>query len=346
MSATSKIVAPADASSLVNVNMSNVTKLTSTNFLMWKRQVHALCNGYDLAGYLDGSTTAPDATLTTEANTSAEIWSTLTNTYAQPSRGHILQIREQLKQWKKGAKSIEDYFNGFTTRFDQLALLASPIPHEYQIDYILCGLPDEYKQVTDQIAESDTPPSLTVLHEKLINQELKIQTLLTASSSIPASANLASHRGHNTRGPQQSRGNNTMSQPRNQFHSRPISRGRGYQGRCQICGVQVHSARWCSQLQSSGRGYSHSSGGYQAASPPMWQPQANFAATPSYNPTPWILDSGATHHLTSDLSNLSLHQPYNGGEEVKIVDGSGIPITKMGSGEGSQHGGPITPRQD
>ncbi|XP_010518597.1 PREDICTED: uncharacterized protein LOC104793871 [Camelina sativa] len=305
MSATSEIVAPADASSLVNVNMSNVMKLTSTNFLMWKRQVHALCNGYDLAGYLDGSTTAPDATLTTEgtttanpaykhwqrqdqlllssilgaislsvqpllskANTSAEIWSTLTNTYATPSRGHILQIREQLKQWKKGAKSIEDYFNGFTTRFDQLALLASPIPHEDQIDYILGGLPDEYKQVTDQIAGRDTPPSLTVLHEELINQELKIQMFLTASSSIPASANLASHRGHNTRGLQQSRGNNTMSQPRNQFHSRSISRGRGYQGRCQICGVQGHNARWCSQLQSSGRGYSHSSGGYQAASPP------------------------------------------------------------------------------
>ncbi|XP_010495738.1 PREDICTED: uncharacterized protein LOC104772879 [Camelina sativa] len=286
MSATSEIVAPADATSLVNVNMSNVTKLTSTNFLMWKRQVHALCNGYDLAGYLDGSTAAPEATLTTDgvssanpaykhwqrqdqlllssllgaislsvqpllskANTCAEIWTTLTTTYAQPSRGNILQLREQLKQWKKGTKSIEEYYLGFTTRFDKLALLDSPIPHEDQLDYILNGLPEDYKQVVDQIVGRDTPPSLLVLHEKFINQELKIQTLLTASSSsLPASANFVSHKGNNNRNQSQSRSNHNSQQQR-QFTPRSVSRGshgRGYQGRCQICGVHGHSARWCS----------------------------------------------------------------------------------------------------
>ena len=43
------------------------------------------------------------------------------------------------------------------------------------------------------------------------------------------------------------------------------------------------------------------------------------------------MDSGATHHLTSDLNNLALHQPYNGGEEVTIADGSGLPISHSGS---------------
>ena len=46
---------------------------------------------------------------------------------------------------------------------------------------------------------------------------------------------------------------------------------------------------------------------------------------------PWVLDSGATHHITSDLNNLSLHQPYTGGEEVLIGDGSGLQITHTGS---------------
>lgn len=58
MSTTDELVATG-ASSLLNVNMSNVTKLTATNFLMWYRQVHALLNGYDLARYLDGSVPAP-----------------------------------------------------------------------------------------------------------------------------------------------------------------------------------------------------------------------------------------------------------------------------------------------
>lgn len=40
---------------VLHVNMTNVSCLTSTNYLMWSRQVHALLDGYELAGYLDGS---------------------------------------------------------------------------------------------------------------------------------------------------------------------------------------------------------------------------------------------------------------------------------------------------
>lgn len=47
--------------------------------------------------------------------------------------------------------------------------------------------------------------------------------------------------------------------------------------------------------------------------------------------SPWLLDSGATHHISSDLANLSLHQQYNGGEEVIVGNGSGLPISHKGS---------------
>ncbi|CAA7017267.1 unnamed protein product [Microthlaspi erraticum] len=53
-----------------NINMSNITKLNSTNYLMWSLQVHALLDGYDLAGYLDGSNAPPPATLTANEVTS------------------------------------------------------------------------------------------------------------------------------------------------------------------------------------------------------------------------------------------------------------------------------------
>lgn len=45
--------------------MSNVTKLTASNFLMWSRQIQALLNGYSLAGYLNGTITVPSQTITT-----------------------------------------------------------------------------------------------------------------------------------------------------------------------------------------------------------------------------------------------------------------------------------------
>ena len=50
-----------------------------------------------------------------------------------------------------------------------------------------------------------------------------------------------------------------------------------------------------------------------------------------YNANNWIFDSGTTHHITSDLNNLALHQPYNGGEDIIIADGSSLPVTHSGS---------------
>lgn len=47
--------------------MTNVTKLASSNFLMWNCQVHTLLDGYDLARYIDGSTIVPPSTITIDA---------------------------------------------------------------------------------------------------------------------------------------------------------------------------------------------------------------------------------------------------------------------------------------
>ena len=129
---------------LLNVNMVNVNKLTSTNYMTWRPQLHALLDGYDLAGYVDGSTPAPPQTTTvddhpadnpeytkwrrqdrliyssligtlsppiqslvTNTKTSHELWKSLSATYATPSRGHIQKLRLQLKQYTKGDKNID-----------------------------------------------------------------------------------------------------------------------------------------------------------------------------------------------------------------------------------------------
>ncbi|XP_010469139.1 PREDICTED: uncharacterized protein LOC104749244 [Camelina sativa] len=324
----------ANAHTFININMSNVPKLTPSNYLMWSLQVHALLDGYGFVGHLDGSTAAPPTTTTVadvvtanpafqiwsrqdcliysallgaislsqqpivaRAVTTHEVWTTLASTYANPSRGHILQLKTQLKHWTKGDKTIEVYLQGLVTRFDQLAILGKPEDLEDQIEMILDGLPEEYRPVIDQVEGRDTPSSITYLHERLINHESK---LLAATSAY-----LSPH-----------------STPPAHFH--PNNRGsRPYLGRCQICGTQGHSARRCPQFQPlTTQSNSHSS---------PWQPRANLAASAPLNANQWILDSGATHHITSDLQNLALHQPYHGGDGVVNADGSSTAITHTGS---------------
>lgn len=48
---------------LLNVNMVNIAKLTSTNYMKWSLQVHSLLDGYNLAGYIDGTTPAQTITV-------------------------------------------------------------------------------------------------------------------------------------------------------------------------------------------------------------------------------------------------------------------------------------------
>ncbi|CAN0912741.1 hypothetical protein LINGRAPRIM_LOCUS504 [Linum grandiflorum] len=43
------------------------------------------------------------------------------------------------------------------------------------------------------------------------------------------------------------------------------------------------------------------------------------------------MDSAASHHVTSDLGNLSLFSDYNGPTEIVIGDGTSLHITHIGS---------------
>ena len=67
--------------------------------------------------------------------------------------------------------------------------------------------------------------------------------------------------------------------------------------------------------------------GYRSST--SWKPRANHVVLD--NTTTWLLDSGASHHVTSDLGNLILHSPYQGSDDIMIDDGSTLPITHTGS---------------
>ena len=301
--------------------MKNVTKLTFSNFLMWNCQVHALLDGYDLAGYINGSTVVPPPTITTDAgvapnpafvmwkrqdkliysrliraittsiqpilsttNTSAEIWSILTSTYAKPSRGHIKQVKQKIDNWTKDNKSIK-YFQGLTIRFDQLAVVGKPMDHEDQIGKILGGLLDDYKNMVDKIEPRDTAPSLAELHEKMINHAAKLQSAVTPVSSTPVTAHYTNYRRSQNKSNNTRRGGyrrNKTWQQQQQFTEPPHQNSQqntshGYQCKCQLCGVFGHSARRCTQLQMSG-GSSAAPQQYAIVSLP-WQLQANFIST-------------------------------------------------------------------
>ena len=61
------------------------------------------------------------------------------------------------------------------------------------------------------------------------------------------------------------------------------------------------------------------------------QRQSQSFSTSSYHGEPsWIIDPGATNHIISSLSNLSLHSPYNDSDKVAVGNDKKLPISNIG----------------
>ena len=184
--------------------------------------------------------------------------------------------------------------------------------------------------------------STSAAHEKLLNSEalLKQENVKTPKLSMsanfaakPTSGNQQSNRQYNRFNPthhnRSAAPNSTVQTAGNFSSSGSANRSapRPYRGFCQLCSEQGHTAKRCTTFSVSPiQGRSQPT---QPRAP--WQPRANFAAPNSATAPEWLMDSGASHHVTSDLHNLSLHSPYDGSDGIMIGDGSGLPITHSGS---------------
>lgn len=206
-------------STLLSVNMSSVTKLTNENYLMWGGQVRALLEGHELQHFIDSTDQIPPMTILNEgvevpnpayapwrrqdrllysaligaislnvqsvvssATTSKEVWDILATTYGNPTRGHLRQLRIQIRTCSKGTKTISEYLRIIKAKSDELALLGSPMDQEDLTEQILAGLSDDYKPEIDAVNARDRPISFPELHERLLNREAMI---LSTQSATP-----------------------------------------------------------------------------------------------------------------------------------------------------------------
>ena len=97
---------------------------------------------------------------------------------------------------------------------------------------------------------------------------------------------------------------------------RPITNQRryqpNYQPKCQFCDNVGHTAKSCPQLQSA-------------------TATANSTFVAHGSDPKWLMDSAASHNITGDLNNLTIHSEYDGSDEVVLGDGSGLPVSHIGS---------------
>ena len=97
---------------------------------------------------------------------------------------------------------------------------------------------------------------------------------------------------------------------------------------CQICGKKGHIAF---------EYYHRNNYSYQLLAPPASITAMTAQGSQEFNPNAdaqqvhdfngvdtWVLDTGATHHMTVNMENLNQTRPYNGEEKIIIGNGQGL----------------------
>jgi transposase InsO family protein len=328
------------------------TSIRNPEFLVWQKK-----DQFILA-WINATLTERILSTVYGMNTAHQVWSYLSNRFAPNSRTQISHLKRQLQTLDQGSQHCSDFL---LTAKDQLAAVGKGIDEEDLISYVVGGLNSSYHPfiTTLSFVTRDNPISFDAFQMELLNYE----QLLNASqkSAQPEGGQLAFFT--QKQKPQQFSRKTKFQQgyrqpPRSfkQFHQRQqhtpqysptqqqvphqrpsfstnVQPGKNVNPSssfvspnrppCQICGKNSHQALDC---------YHRMDFAYQGRHPPS-QLAAMAATTNSATEPeqPWYLDSGANHHITSEIENLTLQQPYQGPETVTVGNGGGLQIANTGS---------------
>jgi hypothetical protein len=154
--------------------------------------------------------------------------------------------------------------------------------------------------------------SFEELHDLLIGHESYLKRLDITSPPLVVIAHNTQRRNHSfsQKKPWSSlkaviQKYDSKSQPR-------YFRQQKYTPKCQYCDQLGHVTKYCPKLHTR-------------------KAIANCTTASQSPDQRWLIDSAASHNITSQVSNLHLHSEYDGIDEVLIGDGLGLKITHSGS---------------
>lgn len=334
-------------------------KLDDTNYSLWRAQFLPCLQGYELDGFFNGEKPCPSATLpnTTNPNpdfvswkkqnrillgwifssltpavlrhvhrltTSREVWTSLESLFSSKYAAHVHHLQCELRALKKGSLSIRSYIDRARDIVDSLAVADTTVTTTKLRHCILAGMDSSYDPIVTSLTTSMAAMIIEDFITYLLTFELRLEQQHRYLSSQPV-ANVASFARFSA--------SNPSSQQRQQT-SGGASGGTRQLLPCQLCDKSGHPAHLCwkrfdQNLRPQPPRRQPSSPSLSSSAPRAYIAQAS--APKSLYVAHWVPESGATDHITNDLSRLYMSSEYNGPDQVKLGNGTSIPISHVGS---------------
>ncbi|KAL9999031.1 putative Zinc finger, CCHC-type superfamily [Helianthus debilis subsp. tardiflorus] len=343
-------------------------RLTANNFPCWRKQILSTLTGLELEQYIDGLTEPPPKLLegkpnpeyriwyrqdqillgallgscsdtiqplVSSAETSHQLFTRLTASYASVSRSRILSLRTKLATTTKGNRRVTEYLHEMKAIADELALAQKPIDDDDLTAHILAHLGEDYKEMAAVLKNLHTTITFSDLYEKLVDHE---RTLLENKPMAITTVNQTQRHPNNNTGRFSSRPN-TMSRYQNRpNYSGPRNTNSAPHGQpsnfrtnrnnlfCQFCTIPGHDTKECRKfarfLQQNNL----------ALAQPASTPQVNVSMAAQQEPS-LMFDSGASDHATPDQAFVHTLSEYGGPDEIVLGNGSSHGGATLARGE-------------
>ena len=336
----------------------DVEKFNGTNFSLWKLKVKAILRKDNCLAAIgdrpaeitddgkwqemDGNAIAnlhlalADGVLSSvaEKKTAKEIWDTLTGLYEAKSLHNKIFLKRRLYTLRMAeSTSVTDHINTLNTLFAQLTSMSYNIDTVERAELLLQSLPDSYDQLIINLTNKMDSLVFDVIAAAVLEEESRRKNKEDRHTSSQQAEALTMIRGRS-----KERGFSGS-----QNHGRSKSRSKK-NIKCYNCGKKGHVKKECWLLKKSGDSESSKAQGNVASTSSNGEVLYSEATTivegrKSFADV-WILDSGATWHMTSRSEWFHNYEPISGGS-VFMGDDHALEIAGVGTVKIKMHDGTV-----
>ncbi len=309
--------------------------LNGSNYRTWKVQCKMALMKDGLWGIVNGTETAPDATthaelhakfvqrrdralgtivlfvdssllyLLGEPEDPVKAWTTLSEQFDRKTWANKLELRRKLFSLRlKEGGSVQEHIKHMTEIFDGLSAIDAPLTEEDRVVYLLASLPESYDVLVTALEANVEVPKMAVVVERLLHTERKLNEKRHTVKDERAMA------------------------------AKTFKK----KGKCHQCGKYGHYKRDCYDLvgkQKESKKYKKHKVSITLGETDDSDSDGEALVTggSARSSDCWIIDSGATSHMSNNKELFVEYRELSTPEKVTLGDGRCLDVVGKGTVE-------------